>query len=72
MAKKKQVKRPWSEEEKAAVLDCFGHHILQGKIPGKKDIEDCMKKYPFLQKRTWKNIKDFVRNQIASKKTKLF
>ena len=68
---KKIQHRPWSEGEKAAVLKSFGQHIELGKIPGKKDIEECRKMYP-LQRRTWTNIKDFVRNRIASKKKKLF
>lgn len=66
----KQVKRLWTEGEKAAVLQYFGCHIAQGKLPGKKEVDECKKSNFVLDRRTWKNVKDYVRNRIATNKTK--
>ena len=68
--KRKLQKKPWSEAEKTVVLKYFENDILMNKLPGKRNIEECMRQNPILQKRTWKNIKDCVRNRIQSKKGK--
>lgn len=62
--------RPWSEMEKTAVLRHFRSHIVLAKIPKKEESEKCIKKEPCLSTRTWKNVKDFVRNRIISTKNK--
>lgn len=61
---------PWSLEEKNAVLRHFTSHISLAKIPKKDEAEECLKKEKMLQERTWRNIKDFVRNTITSRKKK--
>lgn len=38
--------------------------ILQGHLPGKCEIEDCIEAEPCLMNRTWKNIKDFCRSRM--------
>ncbi|KAJ8023168.1 N-lysine methyltransferase KMT5A-B [Holothuria leucospilota] len=60
------TKRVWSESEKAAVLRHFSNHIHLHKLPRKEAIEKCLAQEPCLRRRTWKNIKDFVRNKITS------
>ncbi|XP_062608302.1 uncharacterized protein LOC134270140 [Saccostrea cucullata] len=63
---KKRV--PWSIPEKKVVLNHFKKTILLGRLPGKKDIEDLIKadKKSILTNRSWKNIKDFIRNHMTS------
>lgn len=63
---KPRVKRvPWSTEESAAALTYFSSFIKQGKVPGKRDVDKCVKQHPILQSRSWKIVKDFIRNQIV-------
>lgn len=62
--------KPWSEEEKTAVLRHFRSHISLAKIPKKEESEKCLKKEPCLRTRTWKNVKDFVRNRITTMKNR--
>ena len=70
VVKKKTIKRPWSEVEKSIVLEYFQQSILRNDVPGKREIEKCMKLHPVLQSRTWRNIKDCVRNRVTSRKGK--
>ena len=51
-------------DEKAAIDRHFAKNILLGKLPGKKEIEKCLKLEKILQIRTWTNIKDQIRNQM--------
>jgi len=59
-------KRPWSFEEKSVVNEHFGHYYVKDGLPGKDEITSCLSN-PALQNRTWKNVKDFVRNMQLSK-----
>lgn len=38
------------------------------KVPGKRACENAQIEAPVLQKRQWKNIKDYVRNKITANK----
>lgn len=58
------VKKPWTELETAAVARWFTRHIQLGKLPKKHEVVTVLSKEPALQRRTWKNVKDYVRNQI--------
>ncbi|XP_071839790.1 uncharacterized protein [Apostichopus japonicus] len=60
----KMTKIPWTSDEKNALWLSFGHFIKASTLPGKHDIVEAMKKYTILQGRTWRNIKDAVRNII--------
>jgi hypothetical protein len=57
-------KRPWTVDEKAAIKKHFAKNILLGKLPGKRDIENCLKIEKALRNRNWTNVKDHIRNQI--------
>lgn len=63
---KPNQKRPWSPEEKQAVLNHLGKYILQKKLPGADVIRKCIAAEPVLKCRSWKNIKDFCRNSITT------
>lgn len=63
-------KVPWSEEEQAAVKRHLGNFIAMQKLPGKEAIQATLKKERCLQKRNWRNVKDFVRNSITSRARK--
>ena len=55
----------WTEDEKEAVFNYFSHHIKKGRIPGKVDCEKCIDKAGgSLQRRDWKAVKYYVKNQI--------
>lgn len=56
------ARRDWSGAEKAAVLHYFGDYVSRQKLPGKKEIEDCISKEEILCYRSWRNVKDFIRN----------
>ena len=67
-------KRPWSKEEKEAVLRHLRRFILDSRLPGKEAIELCKEKEQhILDGRSWRNIKDFCRNAVLAsrKKTRL-
>lgn len=66
-SKPKLAKRGWSELEKAAVMRYFDMHVHLGKLPVKKDIINCLEREAVLRSRTWRNIKDFVRNKIRKR-----
>lgn len=65
MQNPKVAKTPWSREESSAALDFFSTFIKKGKVPGKSDVEACIKAHQVLKNRSWKVVKDFVRNQIV-------
>lgn len=69
-AKVKPKKVPWTDEERAAVMRHLGNYIIMQKLPGKEAIQAVIIKENCLKNRTWKNIKDFVRNRITSKARK--
>lgn len=50
-----------------AVLKFFGGHIKKGKVPSKKECDECVAKHPVLSNRAWKNIKYCVKNQIQKR-----
>ena len=64
----KGKKRPWTEDEIEAVHSL--KPILLFRLPGKADIEKVQREHPLLQERTWRNIKDYLRNN-RSKITKM-
>ena len=58
------TKKAWAEDEQAAVSRHLFPAIIRGRLPGKCDIEQCIKAEPVLKNRTWKNIKDYCRSRI--------
>ena len=57
-----------TEEEEDVISRHLGSYILRGNLPGKIIIVKCMEKEWVLKNRSWKNIKDYCRNQIQSMK----
>ncbi|KAG7458376.1 hypothetical protein JOB18_011951 [Solea senegalensis] len=59
-------KRPWTAEERTVVLRRMGKFVALRKVPGKNDCQMCIcKESPVLNKRTWKDVKYYVHNEIA-------
>lgn len=62
-------KKQWTREEKASVKKHLERFLVMGQLPGKRDCEKCIAEEKALKDRTWKNVKDFCRNQITAMKT---
>ena len=61
--RRKVVKRGWSDREKAAVRVTLSRYFfINDKLPGKKEIDECIATHECLSGRSWRNVKDFVRN----------
>ena len=59
------LKKPWSKKEKTAVADHLGYFIRARTLPTKAPIMALLKREPeTFATRSWRNVKDFVRNQI--------
>ncbi|XP_064648758.1 uncharacterized protein LOC135500969 [Lineus longissimus] len=63
-----QKNDPWTDQQRVAASQFFKLDVIRGKMPGKRQIEIAQEKEPCLRTRSWRNIKDFVRYQITSKK----
>lgn len=61
---RKITKIPWTSEEKQAVLSFFRNTIAKRKPVHKVPAEKCIASNSCLQRRTWLNLRDFVRNHI--------
>jgi len=62
-SRKCSTRRPWTNEERDAVRSSFAKYFaVKRALPGKDDIEQCIKTHPCLAHRSWGNIKDFIRN----------
>ncbi|KAL4234518.1 hypothetical protein ACF0H5_006161 [Mactra antiquata] len=59
-------KKPWSEEECAAVCRQLGTFLYVEKLPGKYQITEAQKKEPLLMLRPWTQIKFFIKNKKNS------
>lgn len=59
------VKKVWTREEKRAVAAHLGMCLRTRSLPGKAAIIELFKREPTVfQERSWRNVKDFIRNQI--------
>ena len=67
-SKRKFNRQPWSTSEVDAVKRQLGHCITTRKVPQKSDAMKAISSEPSLRKRTWKNVKDYVYNQIKKSK----
>ena len=61
------IHRPWNEQENDAVMSKFAYCLLTKTLPGKADIELLLAKEECLHRRSWKNVKDFIRNSMHKK-----
>ncbi|XP_033638838.1 uncharacterized protein LOC117299409 [Asterias rubens] len=67
-AAQQQRKKQWTLAEKQAVVRHLGSFLRSRKVPGKGPISALMKAEPRLfTDRSWRNVKDFVRNQVRKK-----
>ena len=57
-------RRPWSQDEKHAVIENFQQFIAVGSLPEKEKLKEVQKSLPVLNERTWTQIKHFIRNYI--------
>ena len=56
----------WSMEETDVVKKKFEKFLHLKRLPGKSECENLIKQNEVLKNRTWRNIKDFVRNQTVA------
>ena len=66
---KNKLWRRWTTLEIEAVMKHLGHRVSTFTLPKKEEIDEALKEEPCLGRRTWRNVKDYVRNQIELKKT---
>uniref|UniRef100_A0A8C6UCR7 Chromo domain-containing protein n=1 Tax=Neogobius melanostomus TaxID=47308 RepID=A0A8C6UCR7_9GOBI len=59
-------RRPWSEQEQAAVKRFLSEFITKMKVPGKKECNACLVAEPDLCRRSWTDIKNFVHNTLQT------
>jgi hypothetical protein len=65
----KQKHHKWTRDEKRAVLEHLDNHIREEKVPNKNECDACKKKSGgALEKRDWKAIKYYIKNQISKRK----
>jgi hypothetical protein len=64
VAKRHQTtKNVWTDRQKAAVqVSLAKYFFIKGQLPGKREIENCIVAHECLSTRSWRNIKDFIRN----------
>ncbi|XP_033747261.1 uncharacterized protein LOC117332456 [Pecten maximus] len=62
LRRKSFVRKPWTSSEKAAVKRQLGNHLLLKTLPGKANCEEVLRKEHVLHERTWKQLKDYIRN----------
>lgn len=62
---------PWTEKEKETVIKHFQKYLLLKKLPGKREIQNCIDMEIVLStRRTWRNVKDFIWNTITTTERK--
>ncbi|CAL9689816.1 unnamed protein product [Knipowitschia caucasica] len=61
-------RRPWSEQEQAAVKRFLSEFISKMKVPGKKECNACLAAEPDLCRRSWTDIKNYVHNTLQTLK----
>ncbi|MEQ2241909.1 hypothetical protein ILYODFUR_030228, partial [Ilyodon furcidens] len=66
-----KVKTPWNQQEKQAVQKYMASFVALRKVPGKNECLACIdKSSPALHRRTWKDVKYYVHNEILKIKKK--
>ena len=62
-SRKTATQQRWTTPERKLVMQRFGDHIEKGELPKKKECEEFIKNnVQVMGKRSWTNVKDFVRN----------
>ncbi len=64
----KMTRKPWNSKEKQAVAKHLSGYLRSRTVPGKNAIMVLFKaEGKLLEGRSWRNIKDFIRNQARKK-----
>lgn len=63
-AQRPHQRRTWTPEEKDAMNRQMAVFWLRKKVPNKRDCDDCLSKEPDLNRRSWRDIKNYVYNVI--------
>lgn len=61
---------PWTEKEKETVIKHFQKYLLLKKLPGKRDIQNCIDMEIVLSRRTCRNVKGLLETQLQQQKGK--
>nr|XP_023651943.1 uncharacterized protein LOC111835652 [Paramormyrops kingsleyae] len=60
-------RKKWTQDEVKAVEDKLMDYITSGRVPGKRQCEECIRSAPeALRDRTWEAIKFYVKNRIVA------
>jgi hypothetical protein len=65
--RKTHTRRQWEEDEIRAVEVHFKQCFIMRTLPGKAAIKQAIAQEPALSRRTWSNVKDFIRNRVNKK-----
>ncbi|KAL4223220.1 M-phase phosphoprotein 8 [Mactra antiquata] len=68
---KTSTRKPWSEEESAAVERQLGTFFYKNKLPGKHAIVEAQRKEPVINGRPWSQIKFYIKNKKVYMKKKM-
>lgn len=63
-------RRPWQQNEVKAVEKHLKKYIAIMKVPGKNACMEAIRLEPCLEKRGWRNVKYFIKNQINTRQRK--
>ncbi len=69
--KKTSTRRNWTKVEDTAIKRFFRLNLITGKLPGLQQCQEALCTEPVFKGRTWRNLKDKVRNTIDKTKPKL-
>ena len=61
------MRKVWASAEIDSVRASLGSYFDLNRLPGKAEILETCQRHPALQQRSWKNIKDFIRNTQQKK-----
>jgi hypothetical protein len=61
-----QKRQPWKTKEKQDVLRFFKHNIEEKQFPKKDECDRFLELHQEMKDRSWRNVKDFVRNHIVN------
>jgi hypothetical protein len=69
--RRKIERKPWNDAEKMAVQESFGRFFYTKDLPGKNDINLRIASHACLSGRSWRNVKDYIRNHQLKSSTAL-
>jgi hypothetical protein len=69
--RRKKEWTPWTDEEQSVVKSTFAKFFFSKGLPGKVEIDECIRRNPCLSNRKWSVIKDWIRNKKAKSQSSL-